>query len=236
MWFKYHRADGVRVGVGEADGEDAEFDYEITPRLTLGWVRNDGLGFRIRWWEFDHDGPAIEAGSFVSVDTYNFDFEIFDTFAVNCHWDLEIAAGIRYNDFEEFNLDAADDFRFNQFSGYGGVASAELRRCVGTNGALFVRARASILMDDKQIFNVDDDETQDVLLRDVTVGTTELAFGYQYTRPICSGGCYFFKVQAEWQNWYNFSSGFEDTEETEQYAGPADVGFAGFGVAAGISR
>jgi hypothetical protein len=235
MWLKYHRADGARVGVAEP-GEDAEFDFEITPRFTFGWVRSDGLGARFRWWEFDHDAPAIEAVSFLSVDTYNIDFEIFDTFALNCNWDLEIAAGVRYNDFEEFAFDAAADFRLNQFSGWGGVASAELRRCVSTNGALFVRARASLLMDDKRVFWVNDDDGNDVLLRDVTVGTTELAFGYQYTRPICGGGYYFFEAQAEWQNWYNYSSAYNDTEDSEDLAGPADVGFAGFGVSAGVAR
>jgi hypothetical protein len=240
MFFRYHRADGVRVGDFEP-AEDVEFDFEITPRITFGWVRSDGLGARIRWWEFDHDALGSAPGAFqpqpaLSVDTYNWDFEVFDTFALNCNWDLEIAGGIRYNEFEESGLNSENEVILNQFSGWGGVASAEMRRCVGTNGALFVRARASVLMDDKRVAWVNDDDGNDVLLRDVTVGTTELAFGYQYTMPICGGGYYFVKLQAEWQNWYNFSSGFEDTEDTEDFAGPADVGFGGFGASAGIAR
>ena len=237
MWFRYHRADGVRVGTDEV-GDDAEFDFEITPRFTVGWVGEDGLGFRLRYWEFDHNADAIEdAGSRVSVDTYTFDFEVFDTFCLNRNWDLEIAAGIRYNEFLEVMADIPgdNDLRFNSFSGFGGVASVELRRLVGTNGVVWVRARSAILMDDKDILN-DPGQGQQVRLLDVTVGMTELAFGYDYVTPLCDGSYAFVGVQAEWQNWYNYSSGFEDTEDNEDFAGPSDVGFGGFGIRAGVVR
>ncbi|HWC29545.1 MAG TPA: hypothetical protein VG845_05615, partial [Dehalococcoidia bacterium] len=118
--------------------------------------------------------------------------------------------------------------------GFGVVASAEVRTRIGTSGALFARLRGSILMDDKDVFN--ESGLQQERLIDVTVGTTELAFGYDYVVPMCQGAYAFARVQAEWQNWYNFSSGFEDTENNEDFAGPADVGFAGFGFRAGIAR
>jgi hypothetical protein len=237
MFFKYHRADGVRVGTAEKN-DDAEFDQEITPRLTIGWVGTSGLGVRVRYWEFDHEAPAVEDnGSVVDVDTFTLDFEVFDTFCLNRNWDLEIAAGIRYNDFEEVMLDIPgdNDIRINDFDGFGIVVSAELRRLVGTNGALFVRARSSILMDDKDILN-DPGQGQKVTLIDVVVGTTELAFGYDYVMPQCDGSYYFVRLSAEWQTWYNYSSGFEDTENNEDFAGPADVGFAGFGIGIGLAR
>jgi hypothetical protein len=237
MWFRYHRADGVRVGVNP--GEQAEFDFEITPRFTVGWVGEDGLGARVRYWEFDHNAnadPALEPGSQVQVDTYTLDFEVFDTFCLNRNWDLELSAGIRYCDFLEQMIDAdAAEGRFNSFTGFGVVAAAELRRLVGTNGAVFMRARSAILMDDKDIFN-DNGAGQQVRLTDTTVGMTELAFGYDYISPLCDGSYTFVRIQAEWQNWYNFSSGFEDTANTEDFAGPADVGFGGFGIAAGWIR
>src|SRR5438309_240191 len=84
--------------------------------------------------------PAADAGTL--------DFEVFDTSGPNRNWDLEIAAGIRYNKCRETMIDA-DDYRRNEFTGYGIVASAELRRLIGCNSALFVRTRASILMSDK---------------------------------------------------------------------------------------
>ena len=237
LYFRYHRADGVRVGTAEPE-DQVEFDFEMTPRLTAGFVGSDGLGARVRFWEFDHNAQAVEGGgSQLSVDTYTFDLEVFDTFCLNRNWDLEIAAGVRYTEFLEVMADIPgdDDLRFNSFTGFGGVVSAELRRSIGTNGVVWLRTRSAILMDDKDILN-DPGQGQQVRLLDATVGMTELAFGYNLVMPMRNGSYAFAGVQAEWQNWYNFSSGFEDTEDNEDFAGPSDVGFGGFGVIAGWAR
>jgi hypothetical protein len=124
--------------------------------------------------------------------------------------------------------------RLNSFSGFGVVASAEVRTRIGTSGALFARLRGSILMDDKDVFN--ESGLQQERLIDVTVGTTELAFGYDYLVPLEDGAYAFLRLQAEWQNWYNYSSSFVDTAANENFAGPSDVGFGGFGVGVGIVR
>jgi hypothetical protein len=244
LFFRYHRADGAREGV--LPNEFNEFDFETTPRLTVGWVRCDGLGARIRYWEFDHCAPVSgpdplivngETGS-LCVDTYTLDFEVFDTFCLNRNWNLELAAGIRYNEFLEIMSDnegfGVIEDRLNSFSGFGVVASAEVRTRIGTSGALFARLRGSILMDDKDVFN--ESGLQQERLIDVTVGTTELAFGYDYLVPLEDGAYAFLRLQAEWQNWYNYSSSFVDTAANENFAGPSDVGFGGFGVGVGIVR
>jgi hypothetical protein len=233
IWFKYHRADGVRTG--DEDENVAEYDLEITPRITVGYVGQDGLGARVRYWKFDHSATDEDEG-FVSVDTYTFDVEVFDTFCLNRNWDLEIAAGIRYNDFEEIlaeDEDDDDDWKVNEFNGFGIVASAELRRLVGTNGAIFVRARSAILMDNK---NVTIEEDEEVELVDVVVGMTELAFGFDYVMPQCDGSYYFVRLQAEWQTWYNYSTAFAEIDDAEDFGAPSDVGFAGFGLGIGVAR
>ena len=55
LCFWYFRADGVRAGsynnVPAVTTDDIEFKYNMSPRLTLGYVTNSGLGFRARWWE-----------------------------------------------------------------------------------------------------------------------------------------------------------------------------------------
>src|SRR6185312_11425781 len=118
-----------------------------------------------------------------------------------------------------------NEFRSNEFTGYGIVVSAELRRLVGCNAAVFVRSRASILMSDKDIFNSEDGRNalppQDVQLKDVVVGQIELAMGYDYVVPYCDGSYAFARVQAEWQNWYNYSSAFVDTQDNgnERFGG-----------------
>jgi hypothetical protein len=133
LWFRYHRADGVRVGVTPGTGDQEEFDFEPTVRLTAGVVRDDGLGVRIRYWEFDHNSNGDGDGDRLDVDTYLVDFELFDTFCLNRNWDLEIAGGIRCNEFLETMLDLGvpNVPRINSFTGFGVLASAELRRAIG---------------------------------------------------------------------------------------------------------
>ena len=108
-------------------------------------------------------------------------------------------------------------------------------------GMLWMRARGSILMDDKDIFNNETDDvgaSQQVRLRDVVVGTVELAVGYDFDVPVCGGSYLFARAQVEVQNWFNYSSAFVDTNlnGNERFAGPSDVGFGGFGIAAGWAR
>jgi hypothetical protein len=234
VWLNYGRADGTRVGVA-APGEDVDCGYEITPRLTVGFA-GDGLGARVRYWEYDHTTPAFEGGaSGLQVDTYTLDFELFETFALNENWFLEIAGGVRYNEFEEIMVDDGD-IRINQFNGLGGIVGGELRRMVGARSAVFGRARLALLVDDKRVFNNDTAPVQNVVLNDVTVGMTEVAIGYDFIVPMNFGSLAFLRAQAEWQNWSNYSSSFTDLNNAERFAGQSDVSFHGFGVAIGLVR
>ncbi len=143
----------------------------------------------MRYWEFDHKSNDDGDADRLDVDTYNWDFEIFDTFCLNRNWDLEVAGGIRYNEFREEMFDPGDNaVRINASPAYGGLASAELRRLVGTSGAVFARVRGAILMDDKDVINAQGGTFfQQVRLLDVTVGMTEMAFGYDYVVPMADG-------------------------------------------------
>ena len=49
-FFRYGRADGARMGSTDP-GEDAPFDFEASPRLTLGYMGDDGFGARLRYWD-----------------------------------------------------------------------------------------------------------------------------------------------------------------------------------------
>ena len=35
-----------------------DYDYEVTPRVWLGYKSRNGLGWRVNYWEFDHDGAT----------------------------------------------------------------------------------------------------------------------------------------------------------------------------------
>src|SRR2546425_5398367 len=84
MWFKYHRADGARVSneTSTNGDDDVPFDFEASPRFSLGFVREDGLGVRVRYWKFDHTaikGAGTGDQDALSVNTYTLDGEVFDT-------------------------------------------------------------------------------------------------------------------------------------------------------------
>ena len=72
-FFRYHRANGVLIGMPGATAEtQVEFDFEHAPRITLGYISAGGLGVRARWWHYDHRESAMDANlGAIGVDTYN---------------------------------------------------------------------------------------------------------------------------------------------------------------------
>lgn len=233
--FRYHRADGVRVG-DDRPGDDAEFDFEIAPRVTVGYVSSNGLGARLRWWDYHHNAVANEgAPSRIDVDTFTIDFELFRQIELSCDAAVEFSAGLRYNDFQEkmFDLVADNEFRLNQFAGYGGVVGLQVYHSIGIGGRVYARARGAILMSDKSQSNTGSGIQE---LLDVTVGMTEIGLGYEY--QTCWGGAVItLRSGVEWQNWYNYSSNFTTgTADPEQFfTGASDVGFGGFVVGLGVN-
>ncbi len=113
----------------------------------------------------------------------------------------------------------------------------ELRRSIFHNSAVYARVHGAWLVGDKDIFNNNNEaENQVTRLEYTTQGMLELAVGFEYRRELRNGAEVFFRAQAQWENWYNFSSSFEDTKTTEDFGGPSDVGFAGFAFSIGIRR
>jgi hypothetical protein len=248
LFFKYYRADGVRSGsynnVPASVTDEVKFDYNISPRLTLGYVFDGGLGFRARWWEYDQYGDPVfpDTGVAMGVNTQLVDMELFEVFKLNDRWAVEFAGGVRYNEFEEVLSDPIPSaIRTSSFDGFGGLLSLEARRSLGRWGALYVRGRGAIMQGDKEVFNtLGSDPEQNAVLRDSTLGATELALGYEYRRPF-RFACMTLRTGYEWQNWYNYSCHFTPVTTAPlnsgaEYAGPADVGFGGFTLSLAFER
>ncbi|HUG66215.1 MAG TPA: Lpg1974 family pore-forming outer membrane protein [Pirellulaceae bacterium] len=249
MFMKYHRADGVRAGsfnnIPPATTDDVSFDYNATPRLTLGYVTDSGLGVRVRYWEYDQVGTPDFPGTGVGmgVDTYNIDFEAFERVQVSDCWAFELSGGLRYNSFNETMTDPIPPgARLNSFDGLGGIVGLEATRSLGRWGNLYGRTRFGILHDDKTVINVAGGLTQAAILRDSTVTMTEIAMGYEWNRCTRNGSLLFARAGYEWQHWDNFSSSFTPFTTTPPgnppaaFAGPSDVGFSGFVFALGLER
>src|SRR5688572_603356 len=71
LFLKPHHSMGIN-GVGGSTVNDFDFDYEIAYRLSAGYQGSDGLGWRIRYFEFDH-----QAGINVGANTQTADFETY---------------------------------------------------------------------------------------------------------------------------------------------------------------
>jgi hypothetical protein len=234
--FRYYRADGVRT-VSDDNSRNFSFDLKAAPRFTVGYVAPNGIGIRARWWEFSQRqiADAPNPGDFIDVDTYNIDVELFHDMELNDIFDMEISGGVRYNEFSEELRDALNpgDRFLNEFDGIGLLAALEFRAHLYCNSAVFSRVRAAGVVGDKYV----QDNTGNTQLNDTVQGMYELTAGYEYSRTLQSGAIFFAEVAGELQHWQNFSSGYEDLNSSRDFGGsPADVGFAGVVLSAGIRR
>lgn len=245
LFFRYHRADGVRVGLNA--GESGDFDFNPAYRVSLGTIAPNGIGFRTRYFEYDHT-ESIGDGQ-IGVDTYTIDFELFEAFELNQNWALEISGGVRYAHFNETIIDTGEvggvDRRINGFNGAGLITGLEARRAVGF-GLLYARTRLGVVQDDKHVTNtLGGAALTDNRLIDTTAGMVELALGAEVNYELGNGSVLFARSGVEWQNWWNFSSAYAanvnpaggvlaDVADSI-YGGPADIGFAGLTFSLGLS-
>ena len=54
----------------QSEGEAPGFDHEAAPRLTLGYTGREGLGVRVRWFDYETVSPANMQGFRDDIDLY----------------------------------------------------------------------------------------------------------------------------------------------------------------------
>jgi hypothetical protein len=181
------------------------------------------------------------------VDTYTIDIEAFDRICLNEKWSFEISGGVRYNEFGEsiFSEPGTPNAatRLTYYSGWGGVLGLEAKRSLGC-GSWYARARGAIMSDNKsvQYTQPSNGVDQNARLLDMTLGMTELSFGYEMSRILRSCTIVRARVGYEWQNWFNYSESYSDMAmlfgalPPGIVGGPSDVGFNGITFMASIER
>ena len=228
LLLRYHKTDGVRAGTGLDKG--VKFDFEFSPRLTVAYVTPCGLGLRLRWWDYEHKNNAIDSSSSLEIDTYTCDIELFEQVCIG-NWFVEISGGVRYNDWRESMIDDTNVWE-TVFCGTGGVIGVEVTRPIPI-GALYMRGRGAIMMDDREVYNPPAIQHQP--RTDSVQGITEIAFGYECQRRLSNGMLIFGRLGFELQNWFNYSAHFDSPPPAEQIlTGQSDVGFGGFGLLVGL--
>ena len=230
-FLKYHNSLGTRG----ADEADLDPNYEAAPRFWVGYQGTDGLGWRVRYWEFNHgtDGDSVVAGdtSELNVDTYVFDLEFVDSMSLGCYWDASVFSGFRYVEFDEDRIrrdnatGVIEDLDAFGTSPWGLTLGGELRRCIGNGLAAFVNTRGSVLYgDETEVDSGDFDRELNNLYF-----IYEAQAGVQATRELEMGGYLFARGAAEVQFWDNFVG-------EEGFDGGESVGFGGLSLSAGIIR
>lgn len=158
-------------------GAFGDLSYRSGVRFWGAWQRPDGLGVRLRYFDYDNAGAAG------LVDTDSLDLEVMDSLQLGCNWTLIVAGGIRFTDFVTVGGD---------FHGFGPVVSAELYRTINCNTQLYGITRAAILIDDG---------ANPGGAADNTISVSEIQIGIQRTRELQSGALAFGRVGYEAQ-WY----------------------------------
>ena len=208
-----------RVGNFITGGEN---DFSPAPRVSLGYVNCNGLGFRTTFWQFDQNLAAETTGVGVgSLNAYAIDNEITQRISF-CLWDMTLGAGIRYGAVEHrynFTLDQAESYS-NSFFGIGPTVSLDVRRPLGcTCFSLVGKVRGSLLLGQQYASALDDPDTVDSA---VAVG--EIQLGGEWSKPLRCGGRLFVQGLWEAQVW----RGSE--------VGSGDLGMIGGTLAIGLSR
>lgn len=159
---------GVAGGAGVTD-RTLNFNYQVTPRIFLGYVGASGLGGRVRYWQYDHGGGTNSttdtnpnSGTFGDTATIagGFKFQTFDIELTQQSsfraWNFLMAGGVRYASFAADSTNAVVDplgapIGFsrltNSISGTGLTTAFQARRALNATGSLvwLTNLRGSLL-------------------------------------------------------------------------------------------
>lgn len=202
LFLKPFSSENEVVGAGE-------YNYRTGYRGTFGWQRYDGLGFRVRFFDYFQREPAD-----ARIDISSLDGEVYDSLVDNETWYISVGAGIRYLDY--FEGDNPDPEAGDSLTGVGPVITAELQRHVTDRLSLYAVTRAAIIVGNSNEFgSIEPDETASIY---------ELQVGGQWSRPWRSAVVF---GRIGWEAQYY--SGISDTD-TE------DLSLMGAVLAGGIMR
>ncbi|MCL4195274.1 MAG: hypothetical protein KJZ87_26285 [Thermoguttaceae bacterium] len=249
-------AESIAIIPGLPLTEIEDNEYNASPRFWLGYVGDCGLGWRIRWWEFNHtlNGETFEivgignilVESLGGLEVEALDIEMTQEIDLGL-WDMTVGGGVRYGRTEHVTAQLYDDVLMagfddlavaSDFDGIGPTLFAEMRRPVGCNGFAFVgNMRASLLFgEDKLAAGFDD--TDDGLLivetaQDNVVGVLEAQLGGEYSSDIGCGTRVFARGMAEGQLWTDATRQINIAANSIE---SSDIGLVGLTFGIGVAR
>jgi hypothetical protein len=242
---------GARAPTGPVSGDVATYRYDAAQRYWLGYVREDGLGIRTRYFVYQHASnlavandpananlvEAIMGGTRVKA----FDVEATQQVAFY-RWSLLTSAGLRYAQLGEttfantiqtgINTSTTND---NRFHGLGLTAGLQGQRSLGPWESLSVyfAARGSILFGNQSqsgstVNNLNNNFIPaTAFVHNDTMAIWEIACGPQWQHKTKRGLNLFVRGGLEAQLWQPGNTSNIDL---------GNSGFAGFTTAFGLTR
>jgi hypothetical protein len=205
-----------------------EFDFEIAPRIWLGYEFAGGLGLRATWWDFDHAVAVV--GIISGMEANTLDVELTQTGSF-CKWDLTMAGGVRYGRIEESLESPGFIGLSHEFEGVGGTLGLSARRPVGSRGfALIAGVRGSLLFG-----QTDSTLSLPFIPAQATLRNTqhmleiyEMKLGGEWSRDLDYGARFYTQLTYEAQAWNMapIALGLADSQ----------IGFSGVAFNIGIAR
>jgi len=185
-WLKAYQSD--------EDAAFTDFNFREAYRFWIGYQRDDGLGGRLRYFDYFQ---RANNGDF--IDIYTLDLEVYDQVELGCYWDLLVGAGFRVLGYQDSDGEG-DPESLHSLWGVGPVVTAELYRHLGDRAALYAIARQSIIVGT----GADDGNRQE----DDTGSVTELQLGLQL-HTYWGDSLVFGRVGWETQGYYDIHDGEE---------------------------
>jgi hypothetical protein len=188
-----------------------DFDHEATPRFWLGYESCDGLAMRVRYWQFDHTGSAVDAQRQyyvqVGLAAEDLDFEIAQSAQLG-RWEFELAGGARWakvTDDIRVNWDGDRSTWARRFEGGGPTLALGARRPLGVRGlGLVANFRASFIYGDTRATLSDEleiDEDIWAVIDDHVLEIYEIQVGAEWSKTMSAGFRLTGRVVLEGQVW-----------------------------------
>lgn len=213
----------------------AAMNFNPSQRYWIGYQSADGLGGRIRYWEFDR-GAAGAGGAGVGVEYRNFDAELTQTVDFK-RWNLLGSAGLRY---QETGMNVGTvffgglplDFGFDGVGlTFSGTATRDLNQSGTWRFASTARWSAVYGNSKASVGGALGGFGAGVVARDDLVNIVEINIGPQYRRRLANGSYLTMGAGVEAQYYSN---------ALDLPIGPIgvgiDTGFVGFSSSIAITR
>jgi hypothetical protein len=213
----------------------AQMNYNPSQRYWIGYQSADGLGARIRYWEFDR-GATGGGGTALGVEFRNLDVEM--TQAVDFkRWNLLFSGGLRYQETGANASVAGVNVINTGFDGTGVTFSGQATRDLNPSGSLRMTmgSRWSAVYGNSKGTGLVGGVQTPFINRDDLVNVLEINIGPQYRRRLNNGAYLTLGAGVEAQYYTNGLYAGAGVVPTV-YDANQTAGFVGFGSSIAITR